>query len=77
MNERIHELIELASKEITTYYPGLGNITETYFDKQKFAKLIVKECAKIVTIWSEEEPCSEGYDITPVHKMKEHFGVEE
>ena len=44
--------------------------------QQVFAELIVRECAKVVTLWSDEEPCSEGYDIHLVHKMKEHFGIE-
>lgn len=48
MNERIHELMELASETATTYYAGRGNITETYFDKRKFARLVIEHCISIV-----------------------------
>jgi hypothetical protein len=73
MNERIQQLLIEAHKQTDggIYNGHLSVWTE------KFAELIVRECSKIVTIWSDEEPCSEGYDITPVAKMKEHFGVEE
>jgi len=27
-------------------------------------------------VWSDEQPCSEGYDILTVSKIKQHFGVE-
>jgi len=74
MNHQIRILAEQATKK----YDRLGNeIPFAQPDLEKFAELIVRECSKIVTIWSDEEPCSEGYDITPVAKMKEHFGVEE
>jgi hypothetical protein len=54
-----------------------GMMIDPMIGLEKFAELIVRECAKIVTIWSDEKPCSEGYDIHSVAKMKEHFGVEE
>jgi len=41
MNERIKELAEQA----TVYYPTGG---ERGFDKEKFAELIVKECAELM-----------------------------
>ena len=69
VNPRIRELAERSGCKIDKLGFGEGNL-------EKFAELIVRECAKIVTIWSDEEPCSEGYDITPVAKIKKHFGVE-
>jgi hypothetical protein len=48
MNERIQQLAEQASTTTTSYYDGRGNVTETYFDKEKFAELIVKECVSIL-----------------------------
>jgi hypothetical protein len=43
MNERLRELAEQA----TTYIEPTSNSGEGWiFDKEKFAKLIVKECAK-------------------------------
>jgi len=44
MNERIRQLAEQASTTTTSYYDGRGNVTETFFDKEKFAELIVREC---------------------------------
>jgi hypothetical protein len=48
MNERIQQLALQASTTTTSYYDGRGNVTETYFDKEKFAELIVKECVSIL-----------------------------
>jgi hypothetical protein len=44
---------------------------------RKLVELIVNECANVVDVWSDEIPCSEGYDKFTVGKIKEHFGVEE
>jgi hypothetical protein len=48
MNERIQQLALQASTTTTSYYDGRGNVTETYFDKEKFAQLIVRECVSIL-----------------------------
>ena len=62
MNERIRQLAEQA----TTYIEPTADSGEGWiFDKEKFAELIVKECAEI---------CLEAND----HKnILRHFGVEE
>lgn len=70
MNERIKELADKASEEFTTYFDGRGNVTETYFDKEKFAQLIVRECCKEIT----QEPFNAG---AASLWLKEYFGVEE
>lgn len=31
----------------TEYYDGRGNVTSTHFDRERFVKLIVSECAGI------------------------------
>jgi hypothetical protein len=69
MNKRIQKLIE----QCTTYYNGgLGTEIEV-FDKEKFAELIVQECASII----------ESQDVDPTFRhrmswaMKKHFGVAE
>ena len=63
MNERIREL----EKQATDYY---SNGQERIFDRQKFAELIVRECADVVDI-----------DAILAHrvrsKMFDHFGVDE
>ena len=45
--------------------------------REKFAELIVRECVRVVDTWSDEVPCSEGYDKFTVFKLKEHFGIQE
>lgn len=73
MNERIKELAEQATTKSTTYFDGRGNITETYFDREKFAELIVRECANIVNSLEQYE--GQG-DCSTAEYIKEHFGVE-
>lgn len=46
--KRIDDLIKQCETTSTTYFDGRGNVTETYFDRYKFAKLIVTECASII-----------------------------
>jgi hypothetical protein len=75
MNERIKELEDQA----TTIYekPVSGGWQKAeYFDKEKFAELIVKECAYIakhhvsnISTYSDAEFVDE--------QIKQHFGVEE
>ena len=66
MNERIRLLAEQA----TTYHNGgLGTEIEL-FDKEKFAELIVRECAKRVDYWESRQ----GEHTDDILK---HFGVEE
>lgn len=73
MNERFKELVVKAGiYDCEPDDPDL-EVDEDYI---KLIKLVVQECAKIVTMWSSEVPSSEGYDIQPVHMMKQHFGVE-
>ena len=67
MNERIRQLAEQA----TTYHNGgLGTEIEL-FDKEKFAELIVRECASVC----ENSNYEFGTIFTKM--IKEHFGVEE
>jgi hypothetical protein len=68
MNHQIRILAEQA----TTRVDAVPNesMAYTYFDSEKFAELIVLECAVIVG--SMEEP---HQDIAKL--IKQHFGVEE
>jgi hypothetical protein len=63
MNERIKELAE----QCTDYVYGEGGSYEM-FDKEKFAELIIKECASHLN-WV-------GDDAAGI-ELLEHFGVEE
>lgn len=67
MNERIQKLIEQATRRGEEYLPGNdGHPTPTvYFDKEKFAQLIVRECAELM-------PQDNLYKM-----VLKHFGVEE
>jgi hypothetical protein len=80
MNERIQELAEQAETKEIGYY---------FFDKEKFAELIVEECAKLFVdqkymILNPHEPFAnervralKDHDKYTVRKIKEHFGVTE
>ena len=72
MNERIKELAEQC---YTTYRNGHGGYTEQ-FDEEKFAELIIRECA---------EACMKeidiGWAVAPkspwmAKQILEHFGME-
>jgi len=62
MNERIKELIKQA-----TVWEGMEN--GYIFDKEKFAKLIILECADFVAINTLEDQNMWG-------KIMEHFEIE-
>ncbi len=77
MNERIQELIEQA----TSYLPGRGpynGLTFDVFDKEKFALLIVRECADICNkIYFDRYPDAEDFERSEEgDAIKNHFGVE-
>ena len=69
MNERIRELVE------KSYIYDKQN-DSSFFNKEKFAKLIVRECANMAESFHRHQ-----YDFTgnlELHEfIREHFGVEE
>lgn len=80
MNERIKEIWEKAAESTAAYPSGQNNSWETQVNfMEKFAELIVQECAnhcdllldhKISSEWSRgTHDCSRA--------IKKHFGVEE
>jgi len=77
MNERIRELAEQATIRGEEYLPGNdGHPTPTfYFDKEKFAELIVWECIDIA--YKYDEPKLSGPGMIIGNRIEEHFGVEE
>ena len=75
MNERIKELAEQATEKFTTYFDGRGNVTETFFDKEKFAELIVRECLEQVRDEVQYEYDWKLADAVST-RVLEHFGVE-
>lgn len=78
MNERIRELAEQAQKVIWSANEEVTELTD--LDVEKFAELIVKECASLVKGFeiSHELAGQEGnymhYEASSI--LKEHFGVE-
>ena len=72
MNEKIKELAEQATSTHTHLSPG-GTFEETtrYFNQEKFAELIVRECADICWFkdYASGSECAKA--------IEKHFGVEE
>ena len=84
MNERIQKLIEQATSTQgpTPYNP----LTFEVFDKEKFAELIVRECADLIdnkvmitAAQTYDEVFVAKFDTKELcaKQIKEHFGVEE
>jgi hypothetical protein len=73
MNDRIKELAEQA----TCFKEGLieGKYDIEVFDKEKFAELIVRECANIV--WDEAEKTMSSEVNDAGYKIIEYFGVKQ
>lgn len=85
MNERIQKLIDQATITNTVKSEGYMGKSytrqEDYFDKEKFAQLIILECADIAykTSW-DDLVHGYGQAVIPIHlhnTIKEHFGVKE
>ena len=78
MNKQIKELFEQAKAESSQWLGSKPAIAITYDELEKFAELIVKECANV--FWSEDCNTSdlalEEYNRNS-KKIKKHFGVEE
>jgi len=75
MNERIKEL----SSQVGAVYNVLAmgrsdGVLFTEFELEKFAELIVRECADLVKDFYQED---EFTCYNAAEEIKEHFGVEE
>jgi hypothetical protein len=66
LNERIKELV----KQATTIEEHKWGVSYDNFDKEKFAELIIRECADIASINQFQYDAVGNY-------VKKHFGVEE
>jgi hypothetical protein len=67
MNQRIKELLEQATTSIKDEY---GHWIGSELDEEKFAELIVRECAKVARL-------NTRVDSKVYLMIQEHFGVEE
>jgi len=63
MNERIRQLAEQAETKEVGYY---------FFDREKFAKLLIEECASLFYLTHTDEQYPRRIDKT----IRKHFGVE-
>jgi hypothetical protein len=86
MNERIKQLAEQAEKyasEKDGKYDGAGNLNWQWQDinMEKFAELIVRECARLAIEKQTENDVSGIVSKNPAkdfaYALVEHFGVEE
>ena len=66
MNERIRELV----KQATTIEEHKWGVSYDNFNKEKFAELLVRECAHVALM-------SNGNNLHVCELIKKHFGVEE
>jgi hypothetical protein len=66
MNERIKEFINRAT---IVEYNEVFNLETSRFDREKFAELIVWECAMVASTETSDDGVGEV--------IKEHFGIKE
>jgi hypothetical protein len=71
MNERIKELVELSGFKVDWQHEDVQALKMARFEK--FAELIVRECANMLDEDSYMIPELGGY----AHDMRKRFGVEE
>ena len=74
MNERIIELANKANENVG-YTFRLEDATQLHELMEKFAELIVRECASIDFYKLAHIGTEDDYNVTQV--IKEHFGVKE
>ena len=77
MNERIQELAKQC--QIETYGVN-GELLTFGFDEEKFAELIVRECAKVCDDLDIDDWGDKSFDDGTYYcsrAIKKHFGVEE
>ena len=73
MNERLKQLAMQCNAWEQVYNPHKFMVDRT-FDIEKFADLIVEECAEVCLQWNHDVPYT---DEQCAAAIKEHFGVKE
>ena len=76
MNERIKELAVQAELPLLDV-DGNCKYGDTYFSKEKFAELIVRECSNWLKQPVNQTPLSGVVMNISADRLKEHFGVKE
>lgn len=78
MNNRINEFITESTVVTEIYNEATGLTHEReFFDKEKFAQLIVKECADIANKQFSVASGLDDRDCWTAVEIKQHFGVKE
>ena len=72
MNERILELAEQATTIVDTVNSQGYSSSYANFDREKFAELIIKECANFVS----NDRHNDDYGVFVANRIKQHFGFE-
>jgi hypothetical protein len=70
MNDRIQELAEQAIVDVKDEF---GHWIGSDFDKEKFAQLIVRDCAKII----ESQDVDPSFKLRMSWAIKTRFGIKE
>ena len=78
MNERIFELAKQATDTVEIVNPDTG-ITHhrEFFDKEKFAELIVQECIDIISPYTIRMSRPGEEYLHPILEIRKNFGVTE
>lgn len=87
MNERIRELAEQAREwaevsykkqndQFTSHWDNPIGYTPTQFFEQKFAELMVRECATFIDSHKQIDKYGEAQDTVYGKDLLQHFGVE-
>lgn len=74
MNERIKDLAEQADIVFGFDKNGDPEVICATMDIEKFAELIVKDCARVADRWVEDE--DNGHNLVS-ERLRQHFGVKE
>ena len=75
MNERIKEIAKQAHEDVIKNTPSFLVTRELY--EQKFAELIVKECASFIDSHEQVDKYGEAMDIVYGKDLLKHFGVDD
>ena len=81
MNDRIQKLIEQATSIVESPKNAYGwGSSYAYFDKEKFAELILIEVTDILSTYRGKMVFEDGAEYNyehPIIAIRKHFGVEE
>ena len=75
MNERIKEIAKQPHEDVIKNTPSFLVTRELY--EQKFAELIVKECASFIDSHEQVDKYGEAMDIVYGKDLLKHFGVDD